>query len=1143
LNRDPNPLMTRIAALQAAFGSGAFGSPETRSVLLRHALRIVAAVVILAVLAVVVLVVLVLSGPTELGFVRHRIVAALTTALGDDYEVSVGSAVLDVDPVYGLVLEVDNVAVREQGGAIVANVPSTRLDIDPIGFFAFQVDVRAIELNNAEIAIARAENGDIYLGNASSANAVARPRRERLMRGPAQDGEGSFPQLLAAFQLLDRGIEPAINRAAVAGLRRFSFNNGTIELWDAERAQRRRFPRADLAIVIDPATTALRANLTTSGYGGRWTAELERDVDASTGARTLSAVFSQLTLADILPKLGERTGRVTADIPLYGRATVRYDSEGAVEDATVRLDFGAGMFRFAEGRESVLLDEATVKLRWDVARNAIVIQPSTFFFGETRGVVAGVITPEGDPAIGRYRFNLESRGAILAPRDSTEPPLIAQRIRVSGIADLPGKLLSFDQALLQTSEGSVAAAGSLGFEGQTPSLAIAASISPMPAWAAKQMWVPFIAPGARRWFIEHVKGGQIASGTFEAAIPGGMLWTGRRQQFPEEMLRLDIRLEEMAFTTIGDLPPVANATGVAVLAGSTFGVDLESGVVKVPSGHTVTIDAGVFAIGDTSPRHPEGVIEMQLSGDAGPLGEIADAEPFSALSRQNVAPSDLSGAAHASVSVRFPVRPDVTEADVDWKVSIDGVGLACAVPLVGRMVTDADVNILVTPVDLTVRGTAMIDGVAADVDMNHPIAGGDLAGNTGQQMVRLNLDDAARKRLGIGLDEILAGSVATFVSNVESGEGQHYDLDLKRARLVLPGLGWSKGIGVPASLSFDLLPMETGYAVENLVLEGSDFGFAGRARLDSHYGITSADIRSFSLRAGDALSFELRRSKTGYAISARGESFDMRGFLKNLRDESDSGNPPDLAIEARFERLIGFNREEIRDTNISLVSAGGVTRKLAFSGKIGDSEIVASYADTGSGATMSIESPEGGRVMRFADLYTRVRGGYLRVRGNRSGSFGPLVGTLEMTNFAIFGEPAMKSVVSTASTNPGGGRTGLDPDNVRFDRLVINFAKTDQAITVSDALLGGAAIGATFNGRFDLASSTVSINGTYLPAYQFNNLFGRLPIIGLALGGGSAEGLIGVTFKIQGSTDEPRVFINPLSAVAPGIFRKIFEFQ
>jgi hypothetical protein len=1142
LDKLRSAITSQAVRLPTAFTSRTFRLPDFRALNLKHALAVLAGIVVLAVVVVIVSIVIILSGPTELGFVRDRIASALATRLGDEYEVSVGAAVVDVDPVYGLVLRVDNVAVRDDQGSIVANVPSTRLDIDPAALFAFRLDVQAVELNNAELAFARAATGRIYLGNSRTRNDVA--LRAQAAEPDVEADEGGFPTLLAALHLLDRGIEPAIKGAADAGLRRFAFNNGTIDFWDAARAQLRHFPRSDLAIALDPVTSTFNATLATSGYSGRWTAEVERDVDVSSGGRSLSVVFSQLTLADILPNLGDRNNSVTADIPLYGRATVRYDRDGEVADAAVRLDFGAGVYRFSEGNESILLDEATVKLRWDANKNAIIVEPSTIFFGESRGVVVGTITPEGDPAFGRYRYDLESRGAILAPDDSHEPPLIAQRIAVSGTADLAERLLTFDNAVLQTPLGTVAAAGSLGFEGQTPSLAMAASISEMPIAAAKQIWIPLIAPGARRWVLEHVSDGRIVSGKFEAAIPGGLLWTGRRPQLPDEMLRLEMRLEDVSFTTIGDLPPVRHASGVAVLAGSTFGIDLEAGVIEVPSGETVTIDAGAFAVANTAQRYPEGVVEMQVSGEAGPLGEIADADPFLALQRQQITPADLSGTADASLSVRLPLRPDVSEADIDWRVSIDGVDLASKAPIVGRNVSDADVNIIVTPVDVTVRGTAKIDDVPADIDMSHPIAGGDLAAGSGQQMVRLNLDDAARKRLGIGLDDILAGSVGTFVSNAEGDRaGQHYDLDLKRARLVLPGLGWSKGIGVPASLSFDLIPNDGGYAVEQLTLAGANFGFSGTAQLDSAYGLVSADISHFSLRKGDEISFEMRRSKNGYAITARGKSFDMRGILASLRTETVVGNQPDIAVDAQIEKLTGYNQEAVTGAKVSLHSVAGVTRKLTFLGKLGGSDLVATYSDTREGASLQLSSPDGGRVMRFANLYSRINGGNLRVDASRPGPTGPLVGTFDLNNFAIVGEPAMERVVATSTRNDGGGRTGVDPNHIRFERMVINFAKTDQAITISDALLRGTTVGATFNGRFDLATSNMSINGTYLPSYQFNNFFGRIPILGLALGGGASEGLIGVTFKIQGTMDEPQLFINPLSAVAPGIFRKIFEFQ
>ena len=52
-----------------------------------------------------------------------------------------------------------------------------------------------------------------------------------------------------------------------------------------------------------------------------------------------------------------------------------------------------------------------------------------------------------------------------------------------------------------------------------------------------------------------------------------------------------------------------------------------------------------------------------------------------------------------------------------------------------------------------------------------------------------------------------------------------------------------------------------------------------------------------------------------------------------------------------------------------------------------------------------------------------------------------------------------------------------------------------------------------------------------------------LQLIGLILGNGNDRGLIGITFKLSGPFDKPNLTINPLSIIAPGVFRNIFEFQ
>jgi hypothetical protein len=68
------------------------------------------------------------------------------------------------------------------------------------------------------------------------------------------------------------------------------------------------------------------------------------------------------------------------------------------------------------------------------------------------------------------------------------------------------------------------------------------------------------------------------------------------------------------------------------------------------------------------------------------------------------------------------------------------------------------------------------------------------------------------------------------------------------------------------------------------------------------------------------------------------------------------------------------------------------------------------------------------------------------------------------------------------------------------------------------------------------------MSGTFVPMYGLNNMFGQIPIVGLFLGGGSNEGLIGVTYEVVGTPGAPVLRVNPISAMAPGVFRKIFEF-
>ncbi|MGC2128175.1 MAG: hypothetical protein WA649_10410, partial [Methylovirgula sp.] len=54
------------------------------------------------------------------------------------------------------------------------------------------------------------------------------------------------------------------------------------------------------------------------------------------------------------------------------------------------------------------------------------------------------------------------------------------------------------------------------------------------------------------------------------------------------------------------------------------------------------------------------------------------------------------------------------------------------------------------------------------------------------------------------------------------------------------------------------------------------------------------------------------------------------------------------------------------------------------------------------------------------------------------------------------------------------------------------------------------------------------------------NLVSQIPIFGLLLGGGLHEGLFAVNYRITGAATKPVLNVNLLTAIAPGILRKIF---
>ena len=122
-----------------------------------------------------------------------------------------------------------------------------------------------------------------------------------------------------------------------------------------------------------------------------------------------------------------------------------------------------------------------------------------------------------------------------------------------------------------------------------------------------------------------------------------------------------------------------------------------------------------------------------------------------------------------------------------------------------------------------------------------------------------------------------------------------------------------------------------------------------------------------------------------------------------------------------------------------------------------------------------------------------------------------------------------------------GGPVGTQ-NGIAFSGLRAEFTRQSGQLTIRDGVVKGPSIGATIEGNIDYLANSVRMSGTFVPMYGLNNMFGQIPLFGQILGNGSNEGLFGVTYEVVGTPGAPVLRVNPLSAIAPGITRKIFDF-
>ena len=1050
----------------------------------------------------------------------------LAAALGPAYRADVGQARIRFNDRFQLAIEAQDVAMTDaRSGRRITKTDRVQLALDPLALLGGQVAVADVEAAGISLDTALVSTGEpLDLG------------KLRVEAIPAF--------LESAFSGLD----------LLAGFVERS-KTGAIALSDVEIRVTGGKARA-LPVLVDRLVLSKQE-------GGALSLEGDVTVDGAPAAIAVSAtreggrstaLTAALVGANMEPFLLGREGRMK--IGIAARADFSFEARRAGEGVPPALDLlirSTGGDFFAEGIAQEITS-AEIRAAYAPERRTLDIHSSALVFGDTRLPFSGTVIDldRVEPQAGASGFGLDLvvNDASAAPQGSGEHP-IPFAAKATG-RYLPGtKRLEFDNMMVSTPAGSMIASLGVSFSDLAPEVSFAAQATNLQTAAIKQLWPYWMAPKARKWVFENLFGGTVSNGVIEVFMPRDRPPPGTFRMNADQ-LKISFDIANARMNIAGDIPPIRDTKAHFDLRGPEVTVDIESGASYFASGQSVSLGGGRFHIPDTHAIPLMADMDLAVSGEARAVAELVTYRPIRVLAKAGFAPEDFTGKVKAEVKATFGIVQKHNPPPPDWQVAmqLDKVGLDKE--FAGRHVDQLDGTLEIDPDKAVLEASGRIDEVPMDLRLVQPVEPG--KGVKPERVIRATLSAKDRKRLLPGLDTIMDGPVAVELTRLDERR-QAVSADLGRTTLSIPWIGWTKGAGIGARAEFELAVNEDGTAtIDDFALTGEGFGARGGMTF-ARDRLTKADFSRVRLAPGDDYGLTIRRNGEAFAISASGKSADIRPVIARMRKGAmasggggEGGASPGASVKADFDTVIGFSDEQIRNMKLDVtVRKGGVDR-FQLSGLTAKGQPVVGQLAGGEGDTyLQVTSGDAGVVARFAGIYDRMTGGLLNLR-LRPGAGNAWNGNIDLRGFRLANEEGLQAMVSTPADPTGRSlnkavKRDIDVRSERFQRAFARIAYRDGVLALENGILRGEQVGATFQGVVRDAQGNINMTGTFMPAYGLNRLFAELPVIGVLLGNGSDRGLLGITFKLTGAFAKPKLTVNPLSLIAPGVFRQIFEFE
>ncbi len=666
------------------------------------------------------------------------------------------------------------------------------------------------------------------------------------------------------------------------------------------------------------------------------------------------------------------------------------------------------------------------------------------------------------------------------------------------------------------------------------------------------LWPEDIGRHARNWITKNLRQGIISEATF--SLKGHT----EEQGFIIDTLQGQIEGDDAEVTYLEGLPPIKNVHADATFDSKGFDIKINKG-----NHESITVEDAHILIKDLDTDNESLSLNLKASGSLSDILDVLDHKPLEYASYGGIDPKKVQGAGEMTLEMNFPLLTDLGFKDVKMK----GKGTFTDIGIDRKVTNELSAQLKNGALDvefnqdkMVIKGKGVVNQLPSTLSYEHFFTKN--SPYELQIMVDVSTNFEDFKRFGFDTGDYGKGPTNTKLTyTLEKGKTSHFsvDLDVTPSTITIAPLGLLKKPGEQSRISFSLLFNNGQFSkLGNLKMDIPPYSIHGDIDFDSNKNWKSVILSEFKGPNMNTQASFKRSRENAYQISFNGESVDLENFLKYLDEQKEDTHtkPIDIQLKADVGQLrLGENKifDNVK-SEVHLILEGKEKnwQSVHLRAKVGKG--MANKGDMAqvsggilfdikpgpnNSQTLEVRANDAGKFLKNLSIYEKIHGGYLTIKATRQGK-GPFEGTFKIKDFEAKSVPLLARFAAVLSPM---GIVNLfsEKQTLSMERFECDFSYSEELITLKKGIGKSLSLGFTADGKLDRIKQLYSLKGNVIPARFINAVLNNIPLIGSLLNGGDGQGLFAVSYTVKGKFEAPEVSVNPLSALAPGFIRNLFQ--